>query len=118
MRAFLALLLLALAPCLALADFTGRVVKVSDGDTLTVLVNKAQIRVRLLDIDAPERKQAFYKRSGQSLAQMCAGKIAEVISSTNDRYGRPLGPRGQQTPVRLLEAQIRFGTRLSNDPVW
>jgi endonuclease YncB( thermonuclease family) len=37
---------LALTPWLALADFTGRVVKVSDGDTITVLVNKTQIRVR------------------------------------------------------------------------
>jgi endonuclease YncB( thermonuclease family) len=44
-----------------LADFTGRVVKVSDGDTLTVLVNKTQIRVRLDAIDAPEPAQAFGK---------------------------------------------------------
>jgi endonuclease YncB( thermonuclease family) len=42
-----------------LADFTGRVVKVADGDTLTVLVNKTQVRVRLDGIDAPESKQAF-----------------------------------------------------------
>lgn len=40
MRVALILAVLASAPCLALADFTGRVVKVSDGDTLTVLVNK------------------------------------------------------------------------------
>jgi endonuclease YncB( thermonuclease family) len=43
----------------AFADFTGRVAKVSDGDTLTVLVNKTQVRVRLDAIDAPERGQTF-----------------------------------------------------------
>lgn len=38
------IIVLAIAPCLALANFTDRVVKVADGDTLTVLVNKTQIR--------------------------------------------------------------------------
>lgn len=47
-------------------------VKVQDGDTLTVLVNKAQIRVRLDAIDAPELSQAFGKRSRQSLAELSA----------------------------------------------
>jgi hypothetical protein len=67
----------ALAPCLALANFKGRVVKVSDGDTLIVLVNKRQVKVRLESIDAPESKQAFGKRSQQSLAQLCTAKTAK-----------------------------------------
>jgi len=75
----------------ALADFTGRVVKVADGDTLTVLVNKTQIRVRLDGIDAPERGQAFGKRSQQSLADMCAAKQARVEDRGRDRYGRTIG---------------------------
>src|SRR5688500_6138898 len=49
---------MAFAPSIALVDFTGRVVKVADGDTITVLVAKKQIKVRLDGIDAPERKQA------------------------------------------------------------
>lgn len=85
---FLAVLI---APSAALADFTGRVVKVSDGDTLTVLVNKTQIRVRLDAIDAPELKQAFGKRSRQSLADLCAGKTAAVAERGKDRYGRTIG---------------------------
>jgi endonuclease YncB( thermonuclease family) len=52
-----------LVPSVALADFTGRVVKVTDGDTITVLVHNKQIKVRLDSIDAPESKQAFGKRS-------------------------------------------------------
>jgi len=85
------LVVLAVAPCLALADLAGRVVKVSDGDTLTVLVKNKQVRVRLESIDAPESKQTFGKRSQQSLAQLCSGKTALVVTSGKDRYGRTLG---------------------------
>ena len=85
------LLLVALAPCLGLADFAGRVVKVTDGDTLTVLVNRKQIRVRLDGIDAPEQGQAFGKRSRQSLSDMCAAKIAVIMDRGKDQYGRTIG---------------------------
>jgi endonuclease YncB( thermonuclease family) len=91
MRIALFLVALTVAPSLALADFIGRVVKVSDGDTLTVLVNKAQIRVRLDSIDAPESRQAFGNRSWQSLSQLCAGRDARVVERGKDRYGRTIG---------------------------
>jgi endonuclease YncB( thermonuclease family) len=91
MRPLLLLTVLALAPLSVLADFTGRVVKVQDGDTLTVLVNKAQIRVRLDAIDAPESRQPFGKRSRQSLADLCAAKDARVDDRGMDRYGRTIG---------------------------
>jgi endonuclease YncB( thermonuclease family) len=85
------LVLAALAPCLALADFAGRVVKVADGDSLTVLVNKQRIRVRLDGIDAPEQGQPFGKRSRQSLSDMCAAKTAVVVDRGKDQYGRTIG---------------------------
>jgi hypothetical protein len=44
---------LAFATGYAHADFTGLVVKVSDGDTLTVLAKKTQVWVRLNANDAP-----------------------------------------------------------------
>lgn len=57
-----------LAAWSAYADsFEGKVVHVTDGDTLTVLVQRKQIRVRLVEIDAPESKQHFGRRSQQSL---------------------------------------------------
>jgi endonuclease YncB( thermonuclease family) len=82
---------LALAPGFALADFDGRVMKVIDGDTVTVLVNKTQIKVRLDSIDAPEADQPYYRRSKDSLAELCAGKDAHVIEHGRDRYGRAIG---------------------------
>jgi endonuclease YncB( thermonuclease family) len=69
----------------------GKVVKVADGDTLTVLVNKRQVRVRLDSIDAPEHGQALGKRSQQSLAQLCAAKQAWIEDRGKDRYGRTIG---------------------------
>ncbi len=82
---------LVLAPYAARADFVGRVVKVSDGDTLTVLVEAKQIKVRLDGIDAPERKQPFGQRSLESLAELCAAKTARVVDKGRDRYGRTVG---------------------------
>ena len=44
-------------------EFTGKVVGVTDSDTITVLVNKATIIIRLAGIDAPESTQSFGKKS-------------------------------------------------------
>jgi endonuclease YncB( thermonuclease family) len=89
--ALASLVVLALAPCAAWADFVGRVLRVSDGDTLTILVEERQVQVRLDSIDAPELKQAFGQRSRQSLAELCAAKTARVIERGVDRYGRTIG---------------------------
>ena len=87
----LILLALAIAPQSALGDFSGRVVKVQDGDTLTVLVADARVRVRLDGIDAPEIAQPYGKRSRESLAELCAAKQALVAEQGKDRYGRTVG---------------------------
>jgi len=78
-QAILLLLTILASPATA-ADFFGRVVNIVDGDTLTVLASKNQIRVRLDGIDAPERNQAFGKRSRQSLVDICSGKEAHEAS--------------------------------------
>lgn len=72
------------------ADFTGRVVAVADGDTITVLRAHEQIKVRLVEIDAPEKAQAFGNRSKQSLSGLCFGKIASLAEHGKDRYKRTL----------------------------
>lgn len=70
---------------------SGQVVRVLDGDTLDLLTpDKRVVRVRLLEIDAPESAQAFGTRSTKGLAYLCAGKPAVLKSTDVDRYGRTL----------------------------
>lgn len=70
----------------------GRVVRVADGDTITVLdAGNRQHRIRLKGIDAPESKQAFGNVSRQTLADMVAGRQVRVRADATDRYGRVLG---------------------------
>lgn len=76
----------------AWADFTGDVVGVVDGDTITVLdADKVQHKIRLTGIDAPEKKQPFGNRSKQSLSNMVFNKTVTVETGKRDRYGRELG---------------------------
>lgn len=74
------------------AAIEGKVVRVSDGDTVTVLdADKEQHKIRLLDIDAPESSQAFGQKSKQHLADMVAGRDVRVTWTEKDPYGRVLG---------------------------
>ncbi|HCI4281971.1 TPA: thermonuclease family protein [Klebsiella variicola subsp. variicola] len=91
MKKSILLALLFTLPSLAQADFSGRVVRVIDGDTVSVLAGNQMFRVRLNGIDAPESKQAYGQRSKQSLIALVAQKDVLVISSNQDRYGRYLG---------------------------
>ena len=71
-------------------EITGKVIAVADGDTITVLIGHREIKVRLTEIDAPEKKQAFWSRSKQSLSDLCFGKTATLAEHGKDRYGRTL----------------------------
>jgi endonuclease YncB( thermonuclease family) len=74
------------------ADIIGKVVAVTDGDTIKVLDdNKVQHKIRLTGIDAPEKAQPFGNASRKHLATMVAGKEVRVETTKNDRYGRVLG---------------------------
>ena len=99
------LLVLLISHCLVQADIlTGRVVRVTDGDTIVVLDSaKAQHKVRLTGIDAPERKQAFGTKSKDHLSDAVAGKFVVVDYSKRDRYQRILGK------VLLNEEDMNLG---------
>jgi micrococcal nuclease len=69
----------------------GRVVRIADGDTITILVDKQQVRVRLSAIDAPEKGQDFSQRSREALANFVFGKEVKIVTHGKDRYGRVIG---------------------------
>jgi endonuclease YncB( thermonuclease family) len=64
------------------------VVGIADGDTITVLRDKEQVRIRLYGIDCPEGGQAFGKKAKQFTSEMVFGKVVEVDHIDTDRYGR------------------------------
>jgi endonuclease YncB( thermonuclease family) len=70
------------------------VVAISDGDTLTARCGQPeayqQVKVRLSEIDAPEKAQPYGQRSRQHLAQLCFGETAGIRAIGTDRYGRTL----------------------------
>ena len=95
-----AVLSFALSVCLAVAAGSagaaqwiveGRVVGVSDGDTITVLdASKAQHIVRLGGIDAPERKQPFGSAAKEVLSSVVFDRRVEARCWKRDRYGREI----------------------------
>lgn len=100
--------------CLALVLFAvalraERVVKVADGDTVTVLSEaNEQIRVRLWGIDAPEKAQDYGEVSRKRLAERIAGKDVRLEMHGKDRYGRVLAViwyKGENENLR----QVREG---------
>ena len=93
----------------AAALVVGLVVAIADGDTL-ILLNEdlQQVKIRLAEIDAPEKKQAFGTRSRQSLGELCHEKRAEVRVVDVDRYKRIVG-RVSCAGVDANAAQVRRG---------
>ena len=72
-------------------SFEGRVVKIADGDTITVLLDKTQHKIRLEGIDAPEKGQAYGAKARQTLADKIFGQKVRVDWTKRDRYGRIIG---------------------------
>jgi endonuclease YncB( thermonuclease family) len=70
--------------------WSGEVVGITDGDTITVLNSKTlkDVKIRLYGIDCPEGGQAFSKRARQFTSKTVYGKVVEVKVMDTDRYGR------------------------------
>jgi endonuclease YncB( thermonuclease family) len=92
---------------------TGRVIKVSDGDTITILTEDfAQIKVRLHGVDCPEHKQDFGNKAKIFTSELVFGKVVRVVALSKDRYGRTIGivslPDGRVLNTELLKAGLAW----------
>lgn len=75
-------------------EIQGKVIRVLDGDTIEVLQDKQDkkpVRIRLANIDAPEKKQAFGRWSANQLKALLAAQPVTVTYTQRDRYGRIIG---------------------------
>lgn len=78
----------AMIAILPISSIAAQVIGIADGDTLTVLEEQRQVKIRLANIDAPEKRQAFGQRSKESLSDLCFGKDATYQVQDVDRYDR------------------------------
>jgi endonuclease YncB( thermonuclease family) len=93
LKPFLAFLLLFITAQVQLPEtvISARVVGITDGDTIRVLTNDNQLlRVRLRNVDSPEKGQAFGQASKQNLSRYIFGRDVELHVFDIDRYGRAL----------------------------
>lgn len=87
-RLVIAVLVFVLAFPILCFPWFGKVVGVSDGDTIRVMHRGSEAKVRLFGIDCPERDQAFGNKARRFTAKMAFGKVVEVQEVDRDSYSR------------------------------
>jgi endonuclease YncB( thermonuclease family) len=105
----LVLVLLAVSPAVAGDRFTGKVIRIADGDTIEVLRDRQPVTVRLNGIDAPETGQAFGTRARQFVGSLAFGQVVTVVAHGTDRYGRTIGDVGLADGRVLNREVVRAG---------
>ena len=103
-----AFVLLATAGSVRAETFEANVVGVPDGDSLTVMHERQRVQVRLVGIDAPERKQPYGDQSRKSLSALCWKKRASIAWIEKDAHQRLLG-RVNCSGVDANAEQVRRG---------
>ena len=88
---------------IVLATYTAPVVRIADGDTITVLHDRQRVRIRLWGIDAPEMAQAWGPEAKQFTAARVEGQTVTLQVHDTDRYGRTVAEvilPDERTPVQ------------------
>ena len=70
---------------------SGKVIRVSDGDTILIQSGSQKIRVRMYGIDAPELKQKYGEESKKYLEKRIMDKNVDIKVINQDQYGRKVG---------------------------
>ena len=89
--------------------FSGKVVKISDGDTIDVLRDGKAVRIRLAEIDCPEKAQPYGAKARQFTADLTAGKTVKVEIVATDRYGRTVAHVALSDGRSLNEEILKAG---------
>jgi len=100
--------------------FVGKVVGVTDGDTISVMRDGRSVRVRLEGIDCPESGQDFGQRAKQFTSDKTFGKNATIDVRDTDRYGRLVARvhvGGEDISLSLVQVGLAWHyARYSSDP--
>jgi endonuclease YncB( thermonuclease family) len=89
-RLTLCIVLLLLSSSTAFADFTGLVISILDGDTITVLNDGKEEVIRLNGIDCPEKNQVYGNKAKQFTSNKALNTVVTVEVKGLDRDGKPL----------------------------
>lgn len=75
-----------------LAELSGKVISVKDGDTIDILYNNKKLTIRLAHIDCPEKKQPYGQAAKQFVSDKCFGQIVTIRHNNEyDRSKRLIG---------------------------
>jgi len=104
-----------------LAEFTGKVVKIVDGDTIDVLndgntanLGGTTVRIRMNGIDCPELSQPFGNNARQFVSTTIGGGSVRIVPKTLDKSGRTIGDvfllsRGGTPDLWVNRELVRIG---------
>ncbi|WP_333863606.1 thermonuclease family protein [Sphingobacterium sp.] len=88
----------------------GKVIRIADGDTITILdSNKSQIRIRLYGIDCPENGQDFGNVAKKYTSELCFAKTISVGIKDRDQYGRIVGIVWTEDSINVNLASLKEG---------
>src|ERR1044071_1467316 len=88
---------------------TGCVIGIIDGDTLTVLIDKKPVRVRLWGIDAPEKAQPYGTQARQALSRLASRRCVTLTVYGTDLYRRLLAQVKGDEGRDIGEQQVAAG---------
>lgn len=122
MRKYIPLVLFVFSWSVLCADIHGRVVRVLGGDTIEVMDSRKAVRIRLVNIDAQEKKQNYGRWSTDMMKSLVAGKTITVTYFQRDRYGRILGQVYAPDGMNVNQFMVRAGAawvyeQYNTDPV-
>ena len=93
-----------------LETFKGKVVGVTDGDSITVLTSDStEVKIRLDGVDCPEKSQAFGTKAKQFTSDLVYNKTVKVEKTGTDKYGRTLAYILLNDTINLNKELLKAG---------